>query len=32
MEHQTLCSSGHVVLNLEWLNAHEVSHQWWGDW
>jgi len=32
MEHQTLCSYGAGVLGLDWLNAHEVSHQWWGDW
>lgn len=28
MEHQTLTSQG---VFLSWLNAHELSHQWWGD-
>jgi hypothetical protein len=28
MEHQTLTSQGAYA---SWLNAHELSHQWWGD-
>ncbi|MBP7937433.1 MAG: Ig-like domain-containing protein [Phycisphaerae bacterium] len=28
MEHQTITSQGAFA---EWLNAHELSHQWWGD-
>lgn len=35
MEHQTLTSYGAGLINgsrsYDWLNAHEVAHQWFGD-
>jgi len=34
MEHQTLTTIGVFFGNpwMEWLNVHELGHQWWGDW
>ncbi len=34
MEHQTLTTIGNFFGNpwMEWLNVHELGHQWWGDW
>ncbi|MCC6676613.1 MAG: hypothetical protein IT436_05670 [Phycisphaerales bacterium] len=29
MEHQT--NTGQCCFNSEWLSAHELAHQWWGD-
>ncbi|MFQ5423078.1 MAG: M1 family aminopeptidase [Phycisphaerae bacterium] len=29
MEHQTIPSM--PVFDIDWINAHELSHQWWGD-
>ncbi len=29
MEHQTITSQG---VFYSWINAHELAHQWWGDW
>lgn len=31
MEHQTLTSIGSVSTSAEWVYAHELSHQWFGD-
>ena len=30
MEHQTCTSLGHAAFT-EWIMAHELAHQWWGD-
>lgn len=36
MEHQTCVSHYYLCINggnnYDWLLAHELSHQWWGDW
>ncbi len=34
MEHQTLTTIGNFFGDpwMEWLNVHELGHQWWGDW
>ncbi|NUO79852.1 T9SS type A sorting domain-containing protein, partial [candidate division KSB1 bacterium] len=31
MEHQTLTSIGSVSMSAEWVYAHELAHQWFGD-
>lgn len=35
MEHQTCTSYGNVLITgdhrYDWINAHELAHQWWGD-
>jgi aminopeptidase N len=35
MEHQTLTTLGYTAVGsawMEYLNTHELAHQWWGDW
>lgn len=35
MEHQTLTTFGADTIGsdfIEWLDVHELGHQWWGDW
>ncbi|KPK70520.1 hypothetical protein AMJ82_03035 [candidate division TA06 bacterium SM23_40] len=36
MEHQTCTTYGHMLVNgghsYDWIVAHELAHQWWGDW
>lgn len=35
MEHQTLTTLGYSAVGTAWmeyLNVHELGHQWWGDW
>jgi aminopeptidase N len=35
MEHQTLTTLGYSAVGsawMEYLNTHELGHQWWGDW
>ncbi len=35
MEHQTLTTISACAVGdpwMEWLNVHELAHQWWGDW
>lgn len=35
MEHQTCTSYGNILITgdhrYDWINAHELAHQWWGD-